>query len=69
VPSEVGGAARDDEASVLCAGRPYITWPSSLTQAPPPGARGLVRVGSPTGPIQAPGRRRPGSPPSPPDCR
>jgi hypothetical protein len=37
-------------------------------ERPPPGARGLVREGSPTGPIRATECRRPGPPPPPHDC-
>jgi hypothetical protein len=65
-PSEAGRTARDHDASASSAGRPDITQPSSLTTSAPPGARGLVRAGSPTGPIRAAGCRRLGPPPPPP---
>jgi hypothetical protein len=69
MPSEAGRAARDDEASTPCAGRPGITQPPSLITSTPTGARGLVRAGSPTGPIRAAGCRRSGPPPPPPGRR
>jgi hypothetical protein len=40
MPSEAGGAAHDEEASALCAGRPDITQPSSLITSTPTGGSG-----------------------------
>jgi hypothetical protein len=68
VPSDAGRAARTTRPRRRASGAPTSCSRSPSSQAPPPGARGLVRAGSPTGPIQAVGRRRPGHPPPPPDC-